>query len=311
MKLGVQLPNNGLLRGREAFVRTAQAAEALGYDSVWTGDHVVYPVESSSAYPYHAGGAYSPTPLVAYDALVALSVVAGCTERVELGTGVLVLPQRNPLLTAKQVASLDSLAGGRVILGVGAGWLVEEFEALNAPDPARRGAVLEEWMAILRACWSDDEPRFEGRFYRFDPVLFDPKPARPVPILVGGNSEAALRRAGTIGDGWFGTAVTMDEARASIAAVRRHAEETGRDPGTLTLAAGFTVRLTADERQHERHLLGTPAQVASRVRAIADIGFDHVELRFAPMRDPGARSLELALEMMDEFAAEVAPAARI
>jgi probable F420-dependent oxidoreductase len=311
VKLGVQLPNLGLLRGREAFVRTAQAAEALGYDSVWTGDHVVYPVESSSPYPYHRGGAYSPTPLVAYDALVVLSVVAGCTERVELGTGVLVLPQRNPLLTAKQVASLDSLAGGRVILGVGAGWLVEELEALDAPDPSRRGEVLEEWIAILRACWSDEVPRYDGRFYRFDPVHFDPLPARAVPILVGGNSRGALRRAGAIGDGWFGTAVTLDEARASIAAVRRHAEEAGRDPAALTVGAGYTVRITAEEREHERHLLGTPTQIAERVHALAEVGFDHIELRFAPMRDPGERSLEAALEMIEQFAEDVAPAARV
>jgi alkanesulfonate monooxygenase SsuD/methylene tetrahydromethanopterin reductase-like flavin-dependent oxidoreductase (luciferase family) len=280
VKLGVQLPNLGLLRGREAFVRTAQAAEALGYDSVWTGDHVVYPVESSSPYPYHRGGAYSPTPLVAYDALVVLSVVAGCT-------------------------------GGRVILGVGAGWLVEELEALDAPDPSRRGEVLEEWIAILRACWSDEVPRYDGRFYRFDPVHFDPLPARAVPILVGGNSRGALRRAGAIGDGWFGTAVTLDEARASIAAVRRHAEEAGRDPAALTVGAGYTVRITAEEREHERHLLGTPTQIAERVHALAEVGFDHIELRFAPMRDPGERSLEAALEMIEQFAEDVAPAARV
>jgi probable F420-dependent oxidoreductase len=196
-------------------VRTARAAEELGYDSVWTGDHVVFPVESASAYPYHRGGAYSPDPLIAYDALIALAVVAGCTERVELGTGVLVLPQRNPLLLAKQLASIDSLSNGRLILGAGAGWLAEEFVALGAPDFALRSDVLEEWVAILRSCWTDDEPRFEGRHYRFDPIHFDPRPARPVPILIGGNSQAALRRAGRIGDGWFGTAVTLEEASAS------------------------------------------------------------------------------------------------
>jgi len=310
MKLGVQLPNLGLLEGREAFVRTARAAEELGYDSVWSGDHVVFPVESESAYPYHRGGAYSPDPLVAYDALIALAVVAGCTERVELGTGVLVLPQRNPLLTAKQLASLDVLSGGRVILGAGAGWLAEEFAALQAPDFRLRAEVLEEWVAILRACWTDDEPRFEGRHYRFDPVHFQPRPVRLIPILIGGNSPAALRRAGRIGDGWFGTAVTLAEAGASIAAVRSHAEQAGRDPDRLILGCGFTVSLTPDERDHARHLVGTPAQVAERVHALAQAGFDHVELRFAPMRDPAGPSLDRALEMVEAFAADVAPAAR-
>jgi probable F420-dependent oxidoreductase len=310
VKLGVQLPNLGLLEGREAFVRTARAAEELGYDSVWSGDHVVLPVESESVYPYHRGGTYTADPLVAYDALVALALVAGCTERVELGTGVLVLPQRNPLLLAKQLASLDSLSDGRLILGAGAGWLAEEFAALAAPDFELRGQVLEEWVAILRACWSDDEPRFEGRHYRFDPVHFQPRPVRQIPILIGGNSPAALRRAGRIGDGWFGTAVTLEEGRAAIATVRRHAEEAGRDPGMLTLACGYTVRLTSDEREHARHLLGTVGQVAERVHALVQVGFDHIELRFAPMRDPDGQSLELALEMIELFAADVAPAAR-
>lgn len=305
----MQLPNLGLLEGREAFVRTARAAEALGYDSVWSGDHVVYPVESSSLYPYHRGGAYSPDPLVAYDALIALAVVAGCTERVELGTGVLVLPQRNPLLTAKQLASLDSLSGGRLILGAGAGWLAEEFAALDAPDFAHRGSVLEEWVAIMRACWTQDEPAFEGRHYRFDRVRFRPRPLRRIPILIGGNSRAALRRAGRIGDGWFGTAVALDEAHASIAEIRRTAVDAGRDPDLLTMACGFTVKLTREERTHPRHLLGTPEQVVERVRALAHAGFDHLELRFAPMRDPAGPSLDRALEMMETFADEVIPAA--
>ena len=310
MKLGVQLPNLGLLEGRQAFVRTALAAEELDYDSVWSGDHVVLPVTSSSPYPYHPGGAYSPDPLVAYDALVALAVVAGCTERVELGTGVLVLPQRNPLLLAKQLASLDSLSGGRVILGAGAGWLAEEFAALEAPDFGVRGEVLEEWVAILRECWTADEPRFDGRHYRFDPVHFQPRPVRPIPILIGGNSPAALRRAGRIGDGWFGTAVTLEEARGAIGAVRRHAEQAGRDPGGLVLGCGYTVRLGPEERDHPRHLVGTTAQVAERVHAFAQAGFDHIELRFAPMRDPAGPSLERALEMIATFAEEIAPAAR-
>ena len=310
MKLGVQLPNIGLLEGREPYVRIARAAEELGYDSVWSGDHVVYPVESRSPYPYHAGGAYSPEPLVAYDALIALAVVAGCTERVELGTGVLVLPQRNPLLTAKQLASLDSLSNGRVILGAGAGWLAEEFAALDAAPFAERGAVLEEWVAILRACWGERQPAFEGRFYRFDPIHFDPRPARPIPILIGGNSPAALRRAGRIGDGWFGTGLTLAEARDAIATVRDAAEAAGRDPAALTIGCGTTVRLGPEERDHPRHVLGTPPQAAERIHALAALGFDHVELRFAPMRDPAGPSLARTLEMIELFATEVAPAAR-
>jgi len=221
-----------------------------------------------------------------------------------------VLPQRNPLLLAKQLASLDSLSDGRLILGAGAGWLAEEFTALEAPDFGARGEVLEEWVAIMRECWTTEEPRFDGRHYRFDPVHFQPRPVRPIPILIGGNSPAALRRAGRIGDGWFGTAVTLEEAHASIAVVRRHAEQAGRDPGELVLGCGYTVSLGSEERDHPRHLVGTTAQVAERVRMLALAGFDHIELRFAPMRDPSGPSLERALEMVAVFAADVAPAAR-
>jgi probable F420-dependent oxidoreductase len=310
VKLGVQLPNIGPLQGRDPYVRMARAAEELGYDAVWSGDHVVYPVDAASPYPYHSGGAYSLEPLVAYDALIVLAVAAGCTERIELGTGVLVLPQRNPLLLAKQLASLDSLAGGRVILGAGAGWLAEEFTALAAPPFAERGAVLEEWVEILRACWSQPTPSHDGAHYAFAPVHFDPRPARAIPILLGGNSPAALRRAGRIGDGWFGTGLTVAELHDAIAVVRRAAEETGRDPAGLTLGMGATVKLTAEERAHERHLLGTPAQVAERVAGIRAAGIDHLELRFAPMRDPAGPSLERTLEMMALFATEVAQAAR-
>src|SRR3954454_212368 len=149
MKLGVQLPNLGILEGREAFVRTARAAEELGYDSVWSGDHVVLPVESASAYPYHRGGAYSADPLVAYDALIALALVAGCTERRGLGTGVLVLPQRNPLLLAKQLASLDSLSNGRLILGAGrAGSPRSSLRCM----PQTFGSAGRCWRSGLRSC---------------------------------------------------------------------------------------------------------------------------------------------------------------
>lgn len=310
MKLGVQLPNIGPLEGREPYVRMARAAEDLGYDAVWSGDHVVYPVGATSPYPYHPGGAYSPEPLVAYDALIVLAVAAGCTDRVELGTGVLVLPQRNPLLLAKQLASLDSLSGGRVILGAGAGWLAEEFTALAAPPFAARGQVLEEWVEILRACWTEPIPSHAGEHYAFEPVHFDPRPARPIPILLGGNSPAALRRAGRIGDGWFGTGLTVTELRDAVGTVRRAAEEAGRDPDGLVLGCGATVKLTAEERSHGRHLLGTTAQVAERVGEIKGAGIDHLELRFAPMRDPAGPSLDRTLEMMETFAAEVAPAAQ-
>jgi probable F420-dependent oxidoreductase len=307
VKLGVQLPAQALLEGREAVLAVARRAEELGFDSLWAPDHVVFPVESRSTYAYGRGDAYRDDPPPAYDALVVLALAAGCTERVELATGVLVLPQRNPLLLAKQVASLDALAGGRVVLGVGTGWLAEEQAALGAPPFAARGAVTEEWIAILRACWSAERPSFAGRHYAFPPVHFRPRPVRPVPILVGGNSPAALRRAGRVGDGWFGTAVTLEEARAAIAAVRRHAEAAGRDAAALTLGCGYTILVGDEERDHPRHLVGTPAQIAARLRALREAGLDHLELRPAPMRDPTDHSLRRTLAQLERIAGEVRP----
>jgi probable F420-dependent oxidoreductase len=288
----------------------ARAADELGFDSVWTGDHVVLPVEVRSRYPYNRTGEYPNDSLVAFDALIALGVAAGCTERVQLGTSVLIVPIRNPLLLAKMLASLDVLSAGRVILGAGAGWLEEEFEALAAPDFAARGAVLEEWIAIMRACWAEDTPSFDGRHYRFDAVNFRPRPARPIPILVGGHSPAALRRAGRIGDGWFGTALPVDELRATIAEIREHARAAGRDPGELVFACGYTVIVGEDEREHPRHLLGSPARVAAQLRELAAAGLGHVELRFASTRDPAGPSLERTLEQMELVAREVLPAVR-
>src|SRR5581483_396887 len=152
MKFGVKLPNFSPLSGRDAFIGMAKAAERLGYDSMWTSDHAVVPAESESSYPYGRSRRMTGDPTIdCSDALISLAVAAGCTERVMLGTSVLVLPYRNPLLTAKMLSSLDMLSGGRVILGAGAGWLREEFDALDAPEFDRRGRVTDEWIRIFRA----------------------------------------------------------------------------------------------------------------------------------------------------------------
>jgi probable F420-dependent oxidoreductase len=288
----------------------ARAADELGFDSLWTGDHVVLPVEVDSKYPYNRTGEYPNDSLVAFDALIALGVAAGCTERVQLGTSVLIVPIRNPLLLAKMLASLDALSGGRVILGAGTGWLREEFEALDAPDFDARGEVLEEWIAIMRTCWSEDTPSFEGRHYRFPPVNFRPRPARAIPILLGGHSPAARRRVGRIGDGWFGTALPVDELASAIADMREHARAAGRDPEELVFACGYTIDVGEEERDHPRHLLGTPAQAAATLQQLAAAGLDHVELRFAATRDPAGPSLERTLAMMEVVAREVLPALR-
>lgn len=173
----------------------ARRADELGYDSVWISEHLVFPTEIASQYPYDAavGAPLSATPL--FDPLVTLSYLAAQTRTIQLGTAIYILALRHPVMTAKLVATLDALSGGRVILGVGAGWLREEFDAVGAPWD-RRGPRMDECVDIMRRLWSEPHVAHHGEFYHFENMCFEPKPERaPVPILIGGESPAALRRA--------------------------------------------------------------------------------------------------------------------
>jgi probable F420-dependent oxidoreductase len=205
MRIGAKLPSSGPLPVQLGVPHMAVTLESAGFASVWVSDHVVMPSTVSSRYPYASDGVASwamDDPW--FDAMVVLSIAAGVTSTVELGTAVLVLPQRQPLILAKEVASLDRLAGGRVVLGVGSGWLAEEFDALATPFDSR-GARTDEWIALLRACWTGRPERFDGEHYSLPAgIICEPTPARPVPILIGGKTKPALRRARELGDGWLG-----------------------------------------------------------------------------------------------------------
>src|SRR5262249_15535468 len=202
MHIGLMFANTGVSTRPEGAVAVAEHAEAAGFHSLWTVEHVVIPAGYESPYPYTqpgwmAGSEDSPVP----DPLIWLAYVAARTSRLLLCTGVLILPQRSPLITAKEVATLDQLSGGRVRLGVGIGWLREEFEAIGAPFE-ERAARTEEAIAAMRTLWSQKAPTFAGRFYRFQDARMWPKPVRgTVPVVIGGHSEAAARRAGRLGDG--------------------------------------------------------------------------------------------------------------
>jgi probable F420-dependent oxidoreductase len=205
MRIGAKLPNSGPFSVDPGIPELARTLEEAGFDSIWVADHVVLPRVMASRYPFAADGkATWATDTPYFDALVALALAAAVTERVGLGTAVLVLSQRQPVVTAKQVASIDVASGGRLTLGVGAGWLEEEFDALNVPFETR-GSRFEEWIALLRACWTGTPEAFEGRHYTLPPdILCLPRPAHAVPLLVGGHAKPAIRRATTIGDGWIG-----------------------------------------------------------------------------------------------------------
>jgi len=203
MRYGFYLPTRGPTATRDGILALAREGERLGLHSTMVADHIVFPVESHSTYPYTVDGKH-PSVGDALDAFSILGLVAGATERVRLVTSVLVLPYRNPVLTAKMAASLDVLSGGRLTLGVGAGWLKEEFEALGSPAFEARGAVTDEWLAIFKQLWSQSPASFDGRFHRYVDIRCEPFPVQKPhpPIWVGGHSRAALRRTARRGDGW-------------------------------------------------------------------------------------------------------------
>ena len=227
MKFGLRYCNTGRYVDPKEAVALAQAAEAAGFESLWTVEHTVVPAGYASAYPYDPSGKMAggrndiPLP----DPLIWMAFVAAATTRIKLATGILILPQHNPVLAAKQIATLDHLSGGRILLGVGVGWLQEEFAALGVPF-AERGARMDEYIAALRELWSADKPTFKGRFVAFEGAYCRPQPvAKAVPIVVGGHSEAAARRAGRLGDGFFPARGAPPEL---IAIARQAAEAAGR-----------------------------------------------------------------------------------
>jgi probable F420-dependent oxidoreductase len=263
MRFGVQLMYERLSEP-EFLVGAGQLVEELGFDSLWLADHVVVPAGYTSVYPYNSAGR---VPVVRFpEPVVSLATLAGMTNRVELGTAVLVLPQRNPIVLAKQVATLDALAGGRVRLGVGVGWLREEFEALGA-EFDDRGARTNEYIDAMRQLWTQDQPRYDGKHVRLDGT-FDlvPRPARPggVAVIVGGHSPVAARRAARRGDGFFPFTVDPTALAPLYDAVRTEAASAGRSIdeiellGPTTTLPGWTARLQDMGVTHAVMPSGTP-----------------------------------------------------
>jgi probable F420-dependent oxidoreductase len=213
-------------------------AEQAGFDSVWAGEHVVFP-EPVPPYPYSPNGTFPLPPTTDVpDPLTWLAHVSGFTTTIKLATGAVVLPQRNPVVLAKELASLDLLSGGRLIFGVGVGWMREEADAIGVPFEAR-GRRIEEFIAAMRALWTDDLARFEGDHARFERVRSYPKPVRKdrrVPIVVGGGGPIGARRAGRMGDGYYPFHTTLDELRTLLGIMRGAARSTGRDPGDVEVS---------------------------------------------------------------------------
>lgn len=219
--------------------RVARAAEAAGFDTVLAIDHVVLPQQYDSIYPYSANGRMPAANTAPYvDPLIWLSFAAAATTTIKLMTGVIILPQREPLALAKQVATLDYMSGGRVELGIGVGWLKEEFAAIGVPFE-KRGKRADEYIGAMRALWAGDGASYHGEFVNFDKVNSNPKPSRgSVPIIIGGHSEAAARRAGRLGQGFFPSIGAPADTFPLFDVVRRAAEAAGRDPESIERITG-------------------------------------------------------------------------
>jgi probable F420-dependent oxidoreductase len=289
MQIGAHLPVYGAAATRDGVLLAAQRIESLGYDSLWVSDHVVIPWEIHSRYPYNATGDFPLSPATDFlEPLTALTLAAAVTSRVRLGTSVLVLPHRHPVLTAKMLATLDHLAPGRVILGAGVGWMREEIELFGVPY-ARRGAWTDEAMRIMRACWRDERVSFRGEFFRFDELGCRPRPANgTIPIWIGGHTDRALARVATLVDGWHAAFPTPNALGEGIARLRAACTKVGRDPATLTLSArvGLSAKRPA-------------ADLLTELRALRDLGVAHVIL------ETQARDLAQMLTTYNRFATDV------
>lgn len=307
MDIGVSLPTVGPIAEREFVLDVARAADRAGLHSVWGTDHVVFPKERKTPYPYQR----STTEVLFsrgvdwLDPVATLGVVAGATERVMIGTAVLVLPYRSPVVLANELSTLDRLSEGRIILGVGAGWMNEEFSAVGVP-PEERGARTDEYIRVLKTLWSSKGyVSFGGRFVQLDDVTLAAKPHRPggPPIYVGGNSGPALRRAGALGDGWLGMEIFVDEIADARSSLDKAAADAGRDPSAVAMAVRrgvlppFEVSNLLPER---RAIKGSAREVADELLAYQDEGVSLAVLDLAMF--PAE-----AIAAIDWLASEVLP----
>jgi len=295
MKIGINAPTAGPLSALDPLTQLCTGAEELGFDYATFSDHVVIPTDISSPYPYSATGEFSNQGNgERNEQLIELAFVAARTSKLRLVTSVMVIPHRPAVLAAKQLATIDVLSGGRVTLGIGAGWMKEEFEAIDAPPFAERGKVTDEYIAAFKELWTNDKPRFAGDYVKFDKITFAPKPAQKagIPIWVGGESGPALRRTAKIGDAWYpiptNPAFPLDSLKrfaAGAEKLSKMAKEAGRDPK----AVGITMRLqrfgdTLPDKagDGERRLFsGTPADLAADIKALEAHGVGAIDMNFA------------------------------
>jgi probable F420-dependent oxidoreductase len=306
VRFGFYLPTRGRTAEPHAIEAMVAHGEALGFSSVVVADHLVFPVTIHSRYPYTVSGAF-PGQGDALDQLSLMAFVAGKSRRLRLISSVMILPHRNPVVTAKMLATIDVLSGGRVTVGVGVGWLREEFQALGAPDFDRRGAVSDEYLRIFKTLWTQDPASFRGEFYSFEALRCLPHPTQKPhpPIWVGGHSKVALRRVARLGDGWHPVGATPavplrpPEMRASLDELRRLADAERRDFATLTIsfkAPLYDPGQGVDGGADRRPFTGSTQAIADDIGIYAGLGVSELIFDFR------AETLTESLDRMAHFA---------
>lgn len=309
--IGFSLQGRGALAERTAISTLARRAEALGFDSVFVTDRLLIPVAPTSAYPYAATGAFPLGPDEPWlEALTAVTYLATITERIQVGTSVLVIPYRNPVFTARALATADYLTGGRLILGAGVGWWREEFEGVGVPF-ADRAARTVEYLTLMKQIWTSPRVAFAGRFARVaEAGGTRPHPARSIPIWIGGHSDAALRRVVEVADGWHPLGLRPpvrlhpDEMAVRVRRLRDMAATAGRDPKGITITFKGPLRFDPAAPRDRTPLSGSPAQIAEDLAAYVAAGVEHFVLDFSVPTVPEM------LDVLERVATEVRPAVR-
>jgi probable F420-dependent oxidoreductase len=292
MKLSVEFPSVAYREGPAAVKKLVKAIEDIGFDQLDMFDHVLmgYGTDERSAPMY-------PPKMPIMEALMVLSYAAAVTDRIGLGTEVLILPQRQPTLVAKQISTLDTLSGGRVRLGVGVGWQASEYEALNE-DFGNRGKRMDESIKLIRAYWTDEEVNFHGEFYTANAMAMEPKSPQgsKLPIWIGGTSKAALRRVAELGDGWLATAIEdVDVARSFIQRIHEHAESISRNPNDI----GMQMMLDVPPRDEAgKQFYKHADNVLARAEAVKSAGFEWGALNATAMFQAGYKSVDALIDQL-------------
>ena len=292
MEYGFYLPNSGASAEPDALADIAKLGDRLGFYCMVMPDHILQPNQVNSPYPYSLTGDILAAGQSGDgewpEQITTLAYLAGITERIKLVTSVMIIPYRNPILTAKMLSTLDMLSKGRLILGAGVGWMEEEFELLNTEPFAERGAVTNEYLRAFIELWTKDDPKFEGKYVNFSDITFLPKPVQKPypPIWIGGQSKPAIRRAAQIGDCWHpvgaipAAPLEPEELAENLVLLHQYAEKAGRDPAIIQVSVKAPLYDAGDSSGPRRRFSGSSDEVRQDVQTYADVGVTHLIFDF-------------------------------